>query len=139
MCNHVVSFKESNSCTCSTSSVRLLFRVFASFTDSGSSVWTVSGKAKADRSPATSPTAPNIINGKALPNCVEITESNSPIYAEVIDPIRPDMLQNPSADALNTVGNNSAVIRYAKKKAMVVKNFPPIAKVIVNQLRDSDA
>lgn len=57
------------------------------------------------------------------------------MYAEVIDPIRPDMLHKPSADALNTVGNNSAVIRYAKKKAMVVKNFPPIAKVMVNQLR----
>ena len=39
----------------------------------------------------------------------KLTLTNSPIYADVIDPKRPAILDTPNTDALRTVGNNSAV------------------------------
>jgi hypothetical protein len=37
------------------------------------------------------------------------TLTNSPIYADDIDPTRPAILDTPNTDALRTVGNSSAV------------------------------
>ena len=63
------------------------------------------------------------------------TLTNSPIYADDIDPTRPAILDTPNTDALRTVGNSSAVQMYTMKNVKVLKNFPIIARVVVNQLR----
>ena len=42
-------------------------------------------------------------------NVRKLSLTNSPIYADIIDPTRPAILDTPITDALSTVGNNSAV------------------------------
>ena len=68
-------------------------------------------------------------------NVRKLTLTNSPMYADVIDPTRPAILDTPNTDALRTVGNRSAVQMYTMKNVKVMKNFPTIARVVVNQLR----
>jgi hypothetical protein len=41
-----------------------------------------------------------------------LTLTNSPIYADVIAPTRPAILDTPITDALRTVGNSSAGLIY---------------------------
>jgi hypothetical protein len=42
-------------------------------------------------------------------NVRKLTLTNSPMYADVIDPTRSAILDTPNTDALRTVGNRSAV------------------------------